>query len=49
MAVAVDKAKLYGGIVPYSQEELEEKVTEMGAELSSPLIPTLALKLGQIN
>ena len=45
----VDKAMLYGGIVPLSRDQLQRKVEDMGAQLSSPSIPTVALKLGHQN
>ena len=42
----VDKAMLYGGIVPISKDDLRTRLEDMGADLSSPNIPTIALKLG---
>ena len=45
----VDKAMLYGGIVPLSRDQLQQKVEEMGAQLTSASIPTVALKLGYQN
>ena len=46
LPMKVDKAMLYGGIVPFSRDQLREKVEDMGAELTSPNIPTIAMKLG---
>ena len=42
---AVDKLVLYGGIVPFDKASLETKLQEVGATLSSPNCPTVALKL----
>ena len=47
--VQVDRILLYGGIVPLSKEELQEKVEEEGTTLDSPFIPTMALKLWAVN
>jgi hypothetical protein len=43
--MTVDKAILNCGIVPFGKEELRVKVGESGNELSSPLIPTISIKL----
>ena len=45
----MDKAVLFGGIIPLSNAELETKVREAGHNLSTPLIPTVALKLGWVK
>ena len=45
LPIQVDKVVLYGGILPMSLAELEEKVGEAGQVMESPLIPTVALKL----
>ena len=45
MPIQVDKAVLYGGILPMTKTELEEKVRAADLEMCSPFIPTLALKL----
>ena len=45
LPIQVDKVVLYGGILPMSLAELEEKVGEAGQAMESPLIPTVALKL----
>ena len=47
--VQVDRVLLYGGIVPLSRDELQERVEEEGTTLDSPFIPTMALKLWVAN
>ena len=45
LPVTVDKMVLHGGILPYSKEELQEKLGEMGIAMDSHLIPTIAMKM----
>ena len=46
LPIKVNKALLYGGIVPVSKDRLEEKLEEYEVEASSPIIPAIAMKLG---
>ena len=45
LPVKVDRAFLYGSIVPISKDSLMEKINEKGIEPSSALIPSIAMKL----
>ena len=46
LPVQTIRVVMYWGIIPISKEELIEKVEEVGLELTSPFIPTVAMKLG---
>ena len=46
LPIKVNKALLYGSIVPVSKVRLEEKLEEYEVEESSPVIPAIAMKLG---
>ena len=45
----VDKAILNAGISPQSKQELEVKLQTLNKEMSSPFIPTIALKLAVVK
>ena len=45
LPMKVDKVFMYGGLVPVSKGELEDRVKDRDLELSSPKIPTVAMKL----
>ena len=49
LPVKVDKACLYGGIIPLSKGELEEKMRDLETDIDSPLIPTVAMKLAFVK
>ena len=49
LPVKVDTVFLYGGVVPFSKTDLEEKLGQLEVGVDSPMVPTLTMKLGQVN
>ena len=49
LPMKVNTVFMYGGLVPLSKLDLEAKVTEADLDLSSPKIPTLAMKLAFVK
>ena len=49
LPVQVDKAFLYGGIIPISKSELEERLRDLDTSSVSPRIPTIAMKLDNVR